>query len=284
MMTTLRYTLEATAVVLLSVILRLLPLDAASWLGGFLARHIGPFLTAHKTAEKNLAMAFPEKSEAERKIIVRGMWDNLGRTAAEMPRLPGESLFKRMETHGTELFPAPGKSVLFVAGHLGNWELSYPVAHRHGVPIALVYRHANNPVVDKMVVWLRSTQSSNQFPKGHGGAVRLIRSLKDGQSLAMLVDQKLNGGIAVPFFGREAMTAPAVAQFALRYDMPIFAARVIRKGGAYFEWRIESVPYENTGDEKRDELVIMTRINALLETWIREYPEQWFWVHKRWPN
>ena len=101
----------------------------------------------------------------------------------------------------------------------------------------------------------------------------------------MLVDQKMNDGIAVPFFGRDAMTAPALAQLAMRYDMPIIPARVVRRQGAHFDSVIyPPLAYEKTGDSARDTLAIMTAINAMLESWIRETPEQWFWVHRRWPN
>src|SRR5207253_2644034 len=108
---------------------------------------------------------------------------------------------------------------------------------------------------------------------------------KNGQSLAMLIDQKMNDGIAVPFFGRDAMTAPAIAEFALRYNLELIPARVVRTKGCHFEATIfPPMAYEKTGDEEKDVLTIMTAINAILETWIREHPEQWFWVHKRWPG
>jgi len=283
-MVRLRHLIEATALIVLFSILRLLPLDTASWIGSFLARHIGPCMKAHKTAEKNLAFAFPEKSEEERKKILDGMWDNLGRTAAELPHLPGKKLIVRVKIIGAE-YMQPGLPSLFFSGHLGNWELLPFTAQDQGVRIALAYRQANNPYVDNIVARLRSTHSSGMFHKGPSGAIKLVRALKGGQSLAMLVDQKMNNGITVPFFGHPAMTAPALAQFSLRYGMPILPARMIRKGGVHFEGVIYSpLVYEKTGNEAHDILAIMTAVNAQLEAWIREYPEQWFWVHRRWPN
>lgn len=283
-MKTLRHLIEAAALAALFSLFRLLPLDAASWLGGWLARKIGPFMNAQQTAEKNLAMVFPEKTDAERKIILRDMWDNLGRTAAEFPWIATDALYQRIHTAGIDHFQPPDKPVVFVSGHIGNWETSYMVVHRRGIPVALAYRQANNPFADKIICSLRATQSSGQFPKGQAGAVRLIRALKNGQSLAMLIDQKMNDGIPIPFFGREAMTAPAVAQFALRYDMPIFMVRVVRTKGAHFNWSMAPLVYEKTGDTDRDIRAIMLAINAQFESWIRECPAQWFWVHKRWPN
>ncbi len=280
-----RYALEAMAVGLLFAVLRLLPLDAASALGGFISRNIGPFMRAHETARKNLAMAFPDLPEEKRREIIAGMWDNLGRTAAEMPHLIGVSLMRRINATGLENLPKPGQGAIFISGHLGNWEITYPIAHAHGIPTVLIYRHINNPFIDRMVGNIRARHSTDRFSKSSGGSIRMLRAIKSGESLAMLVDQKMNEGIPVPFFGRPAMTAPAVAQLALRYDLPIIPARVVRTGGCHFEGTLyPPLTYEKTGDEEKDALAIMTAINALLESWIREHPEQWFWVHQRWPK
>jgi Kdo2-lipid IVA lauroyltransferase/acyltransferase len=117
------------------------------------------------------------------------------------------------------------------------------------------------------------------------GAVKIARAIKNNEAIAMLVDQKMNDGIPVPFFGLTAMTAPAIAELALRYDAPIIPARVIRIKGANFETIIyPPLVYTKTGDKGKDVYNIMLTINQMLESWIREHPEQWFWVHKRWPK
>ncbi len=250
-----------------------------------MGRVVGPFLPAHQTADANLAMVFPEKTKEERRRILAAMWDNLGRVAAELPHLPGDKLYSRMHIIGHEHIPTDGRPVIFFSGHFGNWELNYTMAHRHGLPVTLIYREANNPHVDKMIAAIRATQSADMLPKGPRGAIKLGRAIKSGHSLAMLIDQKMNDGIAVPFFGRMAMTAPAIAEFALRYDMPVIPARVVRTRGCHFEATVyPPLRYEKTGNEKTDALSIMTQINQILEGWIREYPAQWFWVHKRWPS
>ena len=284
-MKTLKYKLEAAAVSLLFAGFRLLPLDIASWLGGFMARSIGPFLRANTIAKKNLAMIYPKMTFAQQHKLLMGMWDNLGRVAAELPYLATDQLFKRMTVSGTEHIPPAGRPVLFFSGHIGNWELSYPIAHNAGVPTTLVYREANNPYVDKIISDIRAKRSSHMLQKGGRGSFKMLRAIKDGHALAMLVDQKMNEGIAVPFFGRDAMTAPAIAEFALRYNMPLIPARVFRTKGCHFEARVyPPLVYAKTGNDEKDILAIMTQINAQLESWIRERPEQWFWVHKRWPN
>jgi len=284
-MKTLKHLIEAAGLHLLFTAFRILPLDVASALGGWMARAVGPFLSAQEIAVDNLSMIFPAMPAREKRALLAAMWDNLGRVAAELPHLPGDRLYERITVTGAEHLPAHGTPVIFLSGHLGNWELSYPIIHRRGLPITVVYREANNKYVDKIVADIRATQADDMFPKGARGAIRMGRAIKSGHSLAMLVDQKMNEGIAVPFFGRPAMTATAIAEFALRYNMPLIPGRVIRTKGCHFAATIyPPLVFEKTGDDEKDVLAIMTQINAVLESWIRETPEQWFWVHKRWPS
>ena len=113
----------------------------------------------------------------------------------------------------------------------------------------------------------------------------LLQTFRGGGHLAMLVDQKMNDGIAVPFFGRPAMTAPALAELALRFDCPVVAARVVRLKGARFRLIAEPpMRFEKTGDQARDVLAAMTWVNSRIEEWVRETPEQWLWLHNRWPG
>jgi len=279
------YALEAFGLLFLFSVLRLLPLDAASGIGGFLGRKIGPLFSAHRVAIKNLADSFPEKSEEERTAILTGMWDNLGRVAGELPHLRGKTLISRYTLHGEEHLPKKDEAVLFFSGHIGNWELLPSVPYRRGTGITIVYRHANNPYVDNIIAKLRASQSDDMIAKGPRGAIKLAKTLKKKKSICMLVDQKMNDGISVPFFGRPAMTAPAIAQLALHYNLPIIPARVIRNKGVNFDVHVYApLSYEKTGDAEKDMLAIMTKINAMMEEWIRAKPEQWFWVHRRWPK
>lgn len=281
----LRHMLEAAGIWLLLALFRALPLDAASNLGSRIGRLVGPLLPAHRVAQANLRMAMPELTDDQRQRVLERMWDNLGRVAAEFPHLPGETLAQRIRAAGLEHTPPDGQAALFISGHLGNWELLPALAHGRGVPLTLVYRAANNPYVDRMIARIRATRCADMFPKGHRGAAKMARAIKRNASIAMLIDQKMNDGIPVPFFGRDAMTAPAVAQLALRYGMPIVPVRVMRAGGAHFSVTVfPPLQYPVTGDGAKDEYEIMRRINALLEEWIRETPEQWLWVHRRWPR
>lgn len=268
----------------------LLPLDLASWFGGWLARQVGPRLRVTRTARRNLKRIFPAISDAEIERIIVGMWDNLGRTAGEHPHLASFDPYvpnSRVEVVGGEEIDKlrdDGKTGLLFAGHIANWELSPLAGVKRGLAVHLVYRRANNPFFDELVQKGRSVLGGDLYPKGTDGAKQVMRAMLRGDHMAMLIDQKMNDGIAVPFLGHDAMTASAVAELALRFDCPLVPARVERLGGARFRVSFEP-PLEKprTGDKQRDVKLLMTAVNDRLSAWITERPEQWLWVHNRWP-
>jgi KDO2-lipid IV(A) lauroyltransferase len=283
--------LEAFAAALTFAVFRIVPLDAASALGGWLCRRIGPHLPVSRHARQNLRRAFPEKSEAEIERITVAMWDNLGRVLGEYPHLVRFRVYEpgsRVEVVGAEQVDRlreDGKTGIFFSAHLGNWELASLGATQRGLPLARFYRAPNNPIVNRIIRAMRRSVAGELLPKGAEGARRALVLMREGEHLAMLVDQKMNDGIAVPFFGRPAMTAPALAQLALRFDCPVVPAKVERLAGAHF--RVTAYPpleIEKTGERQRDVLAVMTRVNAIIEGWIRERPEQWLWLHRRWPE
>lgn len=272
-------------------IFRILPLDVASGLGGWLAKTIGPHIAHSHRARANIRRAFPEMSEAEVEKVVVGMWENLGRVAGEFPHMNNFDLDdpKRFEVRGREHFEMAkdsGKPVLIFGAHIGNWELG-PVSMNHfGVAMASVYREANNPYVEGVYLISRKRLlDAGLIPKGPSGARDLVRYLKEGRSIGMLIDQKMNDGIAVPFFGIDAMTPPALADFARRTGHPVIGFRNHRTNGARFV--IEALPpiyLEKTHDKERDVYEMTRRMTAEIESWIREHPDQWLWLHNRWPS
>lgn len=283
----LRQWLEAGLARLVWAVFKALPLDAASALGGALTRSIGPYLKQTRIARRNLGRAFPEKTPAEIDAIIRGMWDNLGRVAGEFPHLTTIAR-ERVELIGGEVMDQlrdDGLPGIFIAGHLGNWEVNGAVALARGLPLTLVYRSANNPWIEELYREGRGAASGAMIPKGSEGARQALLTLKKGGHLGMLVDQKMNDGVPIAFFGRDAMTAPAVAQFATRFECPLVPARIERLGGARFRMTMHPpLDFLHTGDPHDDNRLLLIRINALLESWIRERPEQWLWVHRRWPE
>lgn len=285
-----RERIEACGAALFFAVMRALPIDAASALGGWLARHIGPRLGISARARHNLCAALPELPPAEVERVVRGMWDNLGRVAAEYPHLPRIRVFPpdgRVETIGIEHLDraiAAGRRAIIFGGHLGNWEIAALAAGQKGIDVAQVYRAANNKLVDGMIARFRGT-GSEFIPKGRVASRQALAVLRRGAHLTLLVDQKLNDGIAVQFFGRDAMTAPALALLALHFDCAVLPARVERLEGAHFRLTIHPpLNVAKSGERAKDVAALMGEVNRTLETWIRERPEQWFWLHSRWPE
>jgi Kdo2-lipid IVA lauroyltransferase/acyltransferase len=282
---------EGAGAVAVYVLFRLLPLDAASALGGFLARSLGPRLAISRRALKNLRRALPEIGEDEGRRVIRGMWDNLGRVIAEYPHLGKYRVYAdpgRIEMRGAEHIHDPaaaGKRIIFFSGHFGNWEVATLAVTQAGFEVVEMYRAPNNPIVDRLINHARSVVGSELAPKGSAGARRMLAAMRAGRHIALLIDQKQNDGIAVPFFGRDAMTGAALATFALRFDCAVVPVRVDRLEGARF--RITAEPplaLPRSGDAEADALALMTQANKLLERWIRERPDHWFWLHRRWPD
>jgi KDO2-lipid IV(A) lauroyltransferase len=284
--------LEAGCVVGLYHLLGLLPRRAASAFGGAFARFVGPKLSLSNRARKNLRRFMPELGDDGIERTIYEMWDNLGRTAAEYPHLMEFTAFvpdADIEVLGTEHIDAAkaaGKPIIFFAAHLANWELAGLTAARYDTPVHLVYREANNRHVETLFKRGRGEFAAGLIPKGTSGARLAMQALKEGKHLGMLLDQKMNDGIAVPFFGVDAMTAPALGVLALRYDCVILPARVERLGSAAkFRVTVEPpLPIPQGADKSARMKALMIAVNARMEDWIRERPGQWLWLHRRWPD
>lgn len=286
----LAYRLQALGARLLFALFAALPLDEASAFGGWLARRLGPFTTAHRIAANNLRRALKYKKDTELYEILEAMWDNIGRTLAEYPHL-GELMrdSSRIEVVDKADYLArlrdDGIGALLVGMHSGNWELSTVPGFRAGLKQHHFYRAPNNPFVDRMIRGMRAgMQQEGYLAKGAEGARQAMALLKNHAHIGMLVDQKQDEGIAIPFFGRDAMTTTAPAAFARRFGLPIVADRVVRLKGARFRIYVEPVEVTRTGDREADVAATTRQISFMLENWIRQYPEQWFWVHRRWPK
>lgn len=266
----------------------ILPYKVASWMGGKITRLVGPFLPVSQIARDNLRRVFPIITKKETAKILRDMWENLGRSAGEFPHM--HKIIqdpKAIEIEGVEnLLSFQNENVpgIFFSAHLANWELSSLVAAHHHIPICLIYRAANNPFINKRILRTRSQEQFLKYvPKGTQGAKEALRALSRGKKVGMLVDQKMNDGIYIPFFGIEASTAPALAQLARKFKTQIMPAVVIRVKGSRFKVVYEK-PFqtEYTENEQEDIRKTMIQINQIVEQWILAHPAQWLWLHKRW--
>lgn len=266
----------------------------ASNVGGAVARMIGPLLPVSSVARRNLSLAMPELDAPARRRIVRGVWDNLGRTAAEFPHVAflGETAagpgWEVVGSEHIEALAARGGPALGFTGHIGNWEVIPLATARKGVTIATLYRPADNPVIDAMILGMRRAfpgANDNLFAKGAQGARQTLQHLRQGGFVGLLQDQKMNDGIEARFFGRPAMTASALAALAIKLRCPVFPVYVQRIGPARFRVVYEPpVAVPDTGDRTADIAALTQTMNDRLETWIRAAPESWLWVHRRWPK
>ncbi|HEY4123156.1 MAG TPA: lysophospholipid acyltransferase family protein [Rhizomicrobium sp.] len=288
----LRYGAEAVGFFFLMGVFKMLGLDAASALGGFIGREILYRTPISERARENLRTAYPEKTAAEIENIVRGMWDNLGRTVSEYPHLHKissqgpKARIELLNVERAEAAAAPGKGVLFFSGHFGNWEVMPAGAAEHGFEGATVYRPVNNPYVDRWIVKQRLRAGSTEMvSKGPQGTRRIFTLLRRGKAAFLLVDQKTNEGVAAPFFGHDAMTTPAPAGLALRMGAALVRISNERLKGARFRMRVNpAIRFTPTGNYDEDVRALTARINREIEEAVRENPSQWLWIHRRWPR
>jgi KDO2-lipid IV(A) lauroyltransferase len=280
---------EAGLFDLFSAAFRLMPVDAASGAGAGLLKLIGPLSPAHRTAARNIAIAFPKMPEPERRRLLRAQWDNVGRLFAEFPltdRLTPAS--GRVEIVGGERLAAIARehrAAVLISGHFSNWEIMAAAIVHLGVDCQITYRAANNPGIDRRIIEARRRYGVKLLaPKGGDGSREILDAMKSGQSVAFLTDQKFNGGVTAPFFDRPVQTAPGPTRMALRFDAPMIPMSVERTRGARFRVVIHPpLEFARTGDRAADIRAGVEAVNAFMEARVRERPAEWFWVHKRWP-
>ncbi len=284
----------AGARALLGLFRALGPVRASNW-GGAVARAAGPWLPVSRVADSNLRLALPELDAAGRRRVIRGAWENLGRTVGELPHIgrlrqgtPNGPGWEMVGADTLTALAARGGPAIFVSGHIGNWEVMPAACAAYGMPVSSVFRAASNPAVDALIVTLRQEAIGAPVPmfsKGAAGARAALAHLRGGGYLALLMDQKMNDGMEATLFGHPAMTAPAMAALALRFRCPVIPGHVERIGPARFRLVCEPpMPLPDTGNRQADVRTVTQAMNDQLERWIRERPESWLWMHRRWPK
>jgi KDO2-lipid IV(A) lauroyltransferase len=267
--------------------------DKSGDIGAAIARRVGPLLPAHRTGLANLRAAFPDKSEAEIRALALGAWDNLGRTGAEYAHL--DILFDydhwsgkqgRVEVEGIEHFVSlrdDGRPGIIFSAHLGNWELPAICAARYGLEATAVFRAPNDPAAAHVVHEVRS-RTMGSLQASHQGAAFAMRGvLERGGHLGMLIDQHFTRGVVVDFMGRPALANPLLGKLARQFDCPVHGVRVIRLPKHRF--RVELTPPLDLPRDAGGEVEVQGAMQAMtrvVEGWVREHPEQWLWMHRRW--
>jgi len=285
-----RWGLEAAAFRVWLALCRRLSPEAASNLGGWIGRHLGPHLPVTAQAEANLRRALPALDAAERARILRGLWDNLGRVAGEYPHLAAitDPASGRVVVEGFERLDAAfrgAQGAIAFSGHLANWEVMHVMVARRAKDCTTLVRDPNNPWVRAPLERCRAVGGGRRSPKGGQGARDLMATLRRGGLVAMLVDQRLREGVWAPFFGIEAPGPAAPAQAALRLGVALYPVTLARTGPARFRMTVHpalELPPADAGDTAARVRTIATEMNAWLESVIRAQPEDWLWLHRRW--
>lgn len=272
---------------------RMLGTERASRIGGWLARRVGPFLPAHRTAMSNLRAAFPERDEPALRGVAAQAWDNLGRTGAEYAHLhtlfdfdPGDPATQRMAVEGEGHFADlrdDGKAGLIFSAHLANWELPAICAARYGLDATAIFRPPNDAATASLVQEVRRQTMGGLAAAGQGAVFAMQGVVERGGHLGQLIDQHFTRGVVVEFFGRPVLVNPLLGKLARHYECPVHGVRVVRRPDARFRLELTpplDLPRDAQGDiDVQGAMQAMTRV---VEGWIRENPGQWLWMHRRW--
>jgi KDO2-lipid IV(A) lauroyltransferase len=283
------WAVEASAFGIFLGISRLLSPERASILGRRLFRAIGPRLDKTRIFRRNLTLAFPEKSSIGIEALIREIWGNVGAVLAEYPHLrayatAGEP--QRLEiviNSDSPVFQNTGKAAVFVSAHLANWEIPLAAAIRLGIPVSVLYTPLQNPWLNRMLCKARARMGVSMLPRD-GGIRSLVRELGNGRSVGLLVDQRVDSGEPVPFFGLQMNTSTTPARLALRYHCDLIPVRVQRLDDARFRVSFER-PISPSGEitDEHQKILDMTRqLNELFEDWIRAQPQDWLCSKRRW--
>jgi KDO2-lipid IV(A) lauroyltransferase len=273
-------------------IVRCFGLDRTARFGGRMMRIIGPWLPAHRVARANLKAAFPDKLDHEIDEILRGVWDNFGHVMAEYAFTeelydydPLRSMNKRVTMDDAviqRLFRLrdKGTPALFFSAHLGSWELA-PLAAAFGIKLTAVFRPFKSAALNDLTTQMRSR--IDMIPARFGAWAQLENALKKGSSIGMLVDQHFSGGADVVFFGRHCKVNPTLGLLARKYGCPMYGTRAVRLPGSRFHsYLTEELTPPRDRDGEIDVNATMQMITGVVEAWVREHPEQWLWLHRRW--
>ena len=286
-----KYFFEFISIISLFCIFRIIGLSNASYLGSIMGRVIGPLFRSKNIIKQNIKNGLGEVDKNRETEIINGMWSNIGRTFAEYVFLKdfkyNKTNFDHIKINGTNYLNEVknnNEPAIFYSGHFANFELMAMELDKFGIKCAAIYRPLNNFFLNPLMEYLRMKYiCPNQIPKGRMGMREVISKVKDGYSIALMVDQRVSEGPRTPFFNKPAHTTTIPAQLALKYNCKLVPISLERKEGPNFEMTIHE-PYkiEKTGNDEEDTKNITLKINQIIEKMIITNPKQWIWSHNRW--
>jgi Kdo2-lipid IVA lauroyltransferase/acyltransferase len=276
-------------------LMRLVPPERLSRTSSAFMRKLGPWLREHRIGRDNLAAAFPEKTPAEIDAILMGVWDNLGRVGAEFAHMDKIWSLDPDSPENSRIQFGPGdaerfirlrddgKGALIFAAHLGNWEMPALAGPAYGMESAVLFRRPNVAAVDRAIQDIRGVNMGELIATTADAPMRLLEAVRAGKHVGMLVDQYFRRGVDVTFFGRTTKANPLLARIARHVDVPIHGVRIVRLSGGKFSAALteEVAPVRDASGEV-DVQATTQKITSVIEGWIRNYPDQWLWLHRRW--
>ena len=283
------YLIEAILLLFWIILCKIIGIKLSSFVGGKIVQFIGPLTKLDNIANSNLTKVFPNLSNKKISIIKNNMWNNIGRNTGELifanklnPYLDKKKFSIIGKKYLEDLKKNKSGAILFSA-HIGNWEICPLIITRRGEEVTSIYRHANNPITEKIIQRLRKGICL-YAPKGPKGANTLFKVLRQKKYAAILADQKLNEGESIKFLGHPAKTATAIAELSIRLSVPIIPVHVERIKGVKFKYIVEKpIKVDNKKINHDDKVkMILLKINNKIEKWILKNPEQWLWIHNRW--
>ena len=286
-----KYFFEFISIISLFCIFKIIGLKNASNLGSILGQFFGPFFRSKKLIKKNIKIGLGDLDEKRISEVTNKMWSNIGRTLAEYVFLKdfkfNKTNFNHIEINGTiylDQIKKSGEPVIFYSGHFANFELMAMELDKFCIKCAAIYRPLNNFFLNPLMEYLRMKYiCPNQIPKGRIGMREIITKIKNGYSIALMVDQRVGEGPRIPFFSLPAQTTTIPAQLALKFNCKMVPISLKRKDDINFEMTVHE-PYriEKSGNNDQDTLDITLKINKILEKMIIKNPTQWLWSHNRW--
>jgi len=286
-----KYFFEFISIVSLFCIFKIIGLRNASNLGGILGKLIGPLFRSKKIIKENIKTGLGKIDKQKESEIINDMWSNIGRTFAEYVFLKdfkfNKTNFNHMRISGVNYLDEikqNNEPVIFYSAHFANFELMAMELDKFGIKCAAIYRPLNNFFLNPLMEYLRMKYiCPNQIPKGRMGMREIISKVKNGYSIALMVDQRVSEGPRTLFFNKPAHTTTIPAQLALKYDCKLVPISLERKEGPNFEMTIHK-PYkiEKTSNDEENKKNITLKINQVIEKMIINNPKQWIWSHNRW--
>jgi KDO2-lipid IV(A) lauroyltransferase len=286
-----KYLAEYLVIILLFKLIRFIGIDRGSNLVITILQKFKNIIPFTKIARKNIRFIY-DLSPAKQEELIDKIYDNFGRFITEVALLETmdlESIRQRVTINGMEHirhFQEQNKPFLIFTGHFANWEMVLSILTKIYPDSAVVHRKVNNPYVNNFISAQREKFGVSLIPKGPYGGKILMKALRAKKAIVMLVDQKMNEGIEVPFMGQSTMTSDGLAKIALSFDYPIVPLQIVRVNNtSHFHVNLFSpLEIETTGDKNQDIRNIVLATNQIIEEWINEHPDQWLWFHRRWKS